>query len=340
MKIMVTGGTGFVGSHAVAALSRAGHALRLLVRSPEKVDRALGPLGTPEVELVDGDVCDAGAVARALEGCDAVLHAANVYTFDPSRAAEMLRVNVDGTRLVLAQALAAGCDPVVHVSSVVAIFPGPDPMPEDPEVGAGCPGPYVQSKIAAERVARQHQAAGAPVVITYPGVVVGPHDPGPGEMVNVMRGVLANLYCFRAPELGLLLADVEWLARAHAGLFQRCLGPRRATMGGQYVPFDEVLAAFRAVTGRRLPALLPSPPFVARGLEIVLRVIEEATGARPPWTSEQLWGAQVWRPTHDRLARELAGEPPPFVETLRGALTWAVEVGHVSAESAGLAAAE
>src|SRR5215831_6925983 len=77
LLVLVTGGTGYVGSHSIAALVGAGHRIRVLARSPEKVPAALDPLGVHGVETAIGEVTDPGAVERALAGCDAVLHAAS-----------------------------------------------------------------------------------------------------------------------------------------------------------------------------------------------------------------------------------------------------------------------
>ena len=83
MRVLVTGGTGFVGSHTVAALIAAGHEVRLLVRSPDRIAPALRPLGVTErLDHLVGDVTDPSSVARALEDCDAVVHAASVYNLD------------------------------------------------------------------------------------------------------------------------------------------------------------------------------------------------------------------------------------------------------------------
>ena len=79
MKVLVTGGTGFVGSHSVRAIIDAGHDLRLLVRVPARLAPALEPLGVRDVEHVVGDATDARSVRRAIDGCDAVLHAAAVF---------------------------------------------------------------------------------------------------------------------------------------------------------------------------------------------------------------------------------------------------------------------
>ncbi|MFD6756940.1 SDR family oxidoreductase [Micromonospora gifhornensis] len=76
MTVLVTGGTGFIGSHSVAALRAAGHPVRLLVRDPARVSPALRPLGVEpaELEVVAGDVTDPAVVAAAVQGCRAVLH--------------------------------------------------------------------------------------------------------------------------------------------------------------------------------------------------------------------------------------------------------------------------
>jgi dihydroflavonol-4-reductase len=118
--VLVTGGTGFVGSHAIAALAAGGHRIRVLARSPEGVPLALAPLGVEGVETVIGDVTDPGAVERALDGCDAVLHAASVFSMDARKTDEMRSVNVRGTELVLGAAYRLGVDPIVYVSSELA----------------------------------------------------------------------------------------------------------------------------------------------------------------------------------------------------------------------------
>ena len=76
MRCLVTGGAGFIGSHTVRALHAAGHAVRLLVRDRDKVQRVYAGRGFVPSDLVAGDVADAASVAEAMRGCDAVFHAA------------------------------------------------------------------------------------------------------------------------------------------------------------------------------------------------------------------------------------------------------------------------
>ena len=115
MLILVTGGTGYVGSHAIAALAGAGLRVRVLARFPDRIPNALKPLGVEAIETVTGDVTDPVAVERSLEGADGVLHAASVFSMDPRKAEEMRSVNVRGTEIVLGAAHQLGLDPIVYV---------------------------------------------------------------------------------------------------------------------------------------------------------------------------------------------------------------------------------
>jgi dihydroflavonol-4-reductase len=122
MRVLITGGTGFVGSHTVEAVIRAGHEVKLLVRRPERVQAALAPLGVDEVDAVTGDVLDAASVQAAVEGCDALINAAAIFSLDPAEAKKMLATNTRATEIVFDAAIGAGLDPIVHVSSYVAFY--------------------------------------------------------------------------------------------------------------------------------------------------------------------------------------------------------------------------
>ena len=122
MKVAVTGGMGFVGSHTVAALVRSGHQVRLLVRSADRVAPALEPLGVRDVDVALGDVTDREAVERALDSCEPVVHCASVYSFDPRMDAAIRKTNVAGTELVLEIASHLGLNPIIHVSTYLALI--------------------------------------------------------------------------------------------------------------------------------------------------------------------------------------------------------------------------
>ncbi|TDB81608.1 SDR family NAD(P)-dependent oxidoreductase [Micromonospora sp. KC721] len=339
MRVLVTGGTGFVGSHTVAALHRDGHRIRLLARDPARVRPVLAPLGVdPEqVEVTCGDVTDPDDVAAAVAGCDAVLHAAGVYSFDPRRHRRMRAVNVRGTELVLAAARAAAVDRVVHVSTFGALLPcGAGPVTPDTPVGAPRE-TYLASKAAADAVARRHQGEGAPVLISYPPAVLGPHDPHLGDQTTRIRNALRGLMPIW-PRGGFPVGDVRDLARLHAALLAS--GPRsgRYLGPGAYVDTGVLLDTLRAVTGRRLPAVrLPAAAMLPVG--VLAGLVQHAIPVHIPAEYGAIYTCRVARPMDTHATDELLGRPArPLGETLADTVRWLHAAGHLSRRLAGRAA--
>ena len=164
MRVLVTGGTGFVGSHVARQLQAAGHAVRLLVRDQAKACAYYEKLNVPQPEMVTGDITEADSVVAALAGCDAVVHAAAGTPLGATRN-ELLRVNVEGTRNVVGTALEQSIQQIVCVSSITAIF-----NEDGAKVTANAPLapsklPYGQSKVEAELYLRSLQANGAAISI-------------------------------------------------------------------------------------------------------------------------------------------------------------------------------
>jgi nucleoside-diphosphate-sugar epimerase len=338
VKVLVTGGTGFVGCHSVQALLDAGHDVRMLVRAPDRIAPALDPLGVRPPEHVVGDVTDAEAVRRGLDGCDAVLHAANVFSLDVREATRMQRDNRRGTEVVLTTAQELGLDPIVHVSSFVALLPsegslGPDSPLGDPDA------PYARSKVESERVAQDLQAAGAPVVITRPGMVWGPHDPHLGETAILARDILRG----RVPTLvpgGVPVVDVRDVAAVHAAVMEPGRGPRRYLAMGEYVPVPRLFALLRAATGRRLPAAPAAPARVMLAGGAAADAAQRILPFRLPLHREGPWTMINSRPGDDSRTREELGvtfRPPS--EAIADTVRWLHETGHISARQAGRAAA-
>jgi dihydroflavonol-4-reductase len=336
MRVLVTGGTGFVGSHSVAALQEAGHELQLLVRSRERIARALGAVGVDGdgVGIVEGDAADPRAVARALEGCDAVLHAASVYSFEREQRGAITDLNTAVTAQVLEAAAARGLDPIVYVSSYVALLPSSQPLTERSPVGdpvAGYPG----SKAAAEHVARGLQDRGAPVVIVYPGVVIGPHDPYVGESTRIILNLLRQR---RPPTTGVLpLVDVRDVAAAHVAAMQPGRGPRRYVLAAEDVAMADLARRVAGVAGFESHPLDMSPalalPFfqVVRLLASALR-LRGADDYQGVWVASHYHGADTTTTT-----RELGVRFRPLNTTLIDTVAWLRDAGH-AAKPAGRAA--
>ncbi len=181
---LVTGATGLVGNNVVRRLLDRGWQVRALVRSGRSVqDRSLA--GLP-IDLVRGSLEDAGSLRQATAGVDAVIHSAAMVHCGWRHAAEMHRVNVEGTRLVAQAARQAGAR-LVHVSSVDAIGLRDDGLPADEETPPGgmveCP--YVVTKRLAEAEVLREVDRGLEAVIVNPVYMIGPWDwkPSSGRML-------------------------------------------------------------------------------------------------------------------------------------------------------------
>jgi nucleoside-diphosphate-sugar epimerase len=340
MLVCVTGGTGFVGAHSVAAIVRAGHRVRLLVRDHSRLEPAMAALHVDiaAVDIVPGDVTDEAAVSGAVRGADAVLHAASVFSFDSRRHAEITRTAVRGTEVVLAAALRSVSGPVVYVSSFGALLPARSRVvgPESP-VGRSRE-TYLASKAEAELVARRHQADGAPVVITYPPALLGPDDVRLGDQNARLRNMLRGLMPIW-PLGGLPTGDVRDTAALHAALFEgRAGGGNRFFGPGHYLTTREYVRAARTATGRALPtAFLPARAMLPLGM--VTSLVQHWW----PWHIPAEYGAICTCACATRVDEraDTGGiAARPMSETMTDTVRWLLRTGLVSARQAGTVRAE
>ncbi|WP_433220940.1 NAD-dependent epimerase/dehydratase family protein [Dactylosporangium sp. CS-047395] len=336
MRILVTGGTGFVGSHSVAALLAAGHDVRLLVRSPGRIGPALEPLGvrTP-VDHVVGDVTDPGSVARALPGCDAVLHAAAVYDLDARARPAIARTNLAGAETVLRAAVDTGCDPVVHVSSTAALLKRRATVTPDSALSS-TPGTYIQSKVASEAVARALQDTGAPVVIVQPGAVLGPDDPHLGDQARRLRDIVRGRYPMW-PSGGLHVVDVRDVAAVHAAVFTQPSKPRNYLVPGHFVDGATMFATLRVLTGRRLPCLVV-PAAAMLPMSWTMSTLQRVAPFRLPVDHEGVvFTGTATRCDDSRARDDLGVEPRALLETYGDTIRWLHRTGQLTDREAGTA---
>ena len=334
MRVLLTGGTGFVGSHTITALLGRGHAPRLLVRDEGRAAATLERHGVDPsaVEVVVGDVLDRASVDDAVGGCDAVIHAAAAIGITGPGGGSTHDQNVGGTRSVVEAALAASCDPVVHVSSVAVFIP-----PAEPTITAASPlaaprNDYGRSKVAAERWVRSLQDDGAPITVVYPGGVIGPDQP---RLDAAMEGIAAaRRTAWPSAPGGVGLLDVRDLAAALAATIVAGRGPRRLVLGGTFLTWPKLGDVTDEVCGtkaRRVP--LPRPVLVGTGtaLDVVRRVVPLPY----PLTRDAAEIMATAVPTDDGPAlAELGITLRPVEESLRDSLRWLVEAGHLPASAA------
>lgn len=337
MRVLVTGATGFVGSHSAAALAAAGHELRLLVRDRAKAERVLAGhhLGAPELAL--GDVTDEASVARALEGCDAALHAAAVVALEAHRGAEAQRTNARGVEVVLGEATRRGLRSIVYVSSAAALC-----VPGGPKIHADAPvaesqSPYARSKAEGERFARGLLERGAPIRVSYPVGVIGPDDPGLSEMNHTLQVLVRDFVALTSS--GINVVDVRDLALIHAALVDGRAAPGRYVAGGHFLSWREVAALVEGLTGRRLRKLrLPGPLLRAAGRAGDL--VKRFAPFDFPLTHEAMTLATRWPGADGSAVTEATGvgfrDP---ADSFADALRWLAAAGHLRPEQVGRLAA-
>jgi dihydroflavonol-4-reductase len=250
VRALVTGAAGFIGSHVVAALAAAGAEVRAFDRT-----QLAAPIAG--VEPVLGDVLDADALRRALDGCDVVFHLAAVYSFARADAALMEAVNVRGTRAVLDAALRGPRRRIVHTSSCATCGPvrGRPANEGDAPPGWELRVPYKRTKLAGERLALDAAAQGADVVIVNPTTPVGPGDRRPtptGKMVADVASGRARGYLAGS---SLNIVGVQDVAAGHLRAFEHGRSGRRYLLGGENVAMRDVFAAVATAAGRRAPTL-------------------------------------------------------------------------------------
>lgn len=318
---VVTGATGFVGSAVARVLVSAGHRVRALARAGSPRANLEGL----DVEIAEGDMRDAAAVGRAMQGARHVFHVAADYRLWARDPAEIGRNNLLGTGNVMEAALRAGVERVIYTSSVATLSLDAQADPSDetrPLAESDAIGAYKRSKVAAERLVEAMVAErGLPATIVNPSTPVGPRDLRPTPTGRI----LVEAACGRMPafvDTGLNLVHVDDVAQGHLAALARGRIGERYILGGQDATLAEMLAAIAGLVGRapprvRLPRAAIFP--LAYAAEAVARI----TGKEPFVTVD---GLRLARHrmffSSAKAERELGYRARPYAEGLADALAW------------------
>ena len=317
-KTLVTGATGFIGSHVARLLVERGDDVSLAVEegSDDELIRGL------DVERVGCDVLDRRAVRRALKGVDRVFHAAGVTSVRPSDRDRLFAVNVGGTKTVLEECLRADIGRVVYTSSAAAVgHAEPGRTADESQLfTAGRLGiPYVNSVHEAEIEAMRLAARGLPVVCVNPAVCFGAGDVHLAS-TRLVRGFLLG----RIPiytEGAICIVDVRDVAEGHLLADERGKVAERYILGGRNFTFDRLFADLGRMSGVEPPVKMPVP--MARVAAGLLGV------ARGPLTPDEVQAADHWWTYQSTKAkRELGWRSRPHEETLEATVSWHLDREH------------
>jgi dihydroflavonol-4-reductase len=324
--ILVTGASGFLGSAIAAALRARGHAVRVLAR-PSSPRTNLNPADV----VCEGDLRDRASLAAALTGARYLFHAAADYRLWARNPEEIQRSNVEGTRLIMEEALSAGVERIVYTSSVATLklTDGAASTEDSPLADGEGIGAYKRSKVAAERlVEAMIHRDGLPAVIVNPSTPIGPRDIRPTPTGRIIVEAASG----RMPafvDTGLNLAHVDDVAAGHIAALERGKIGERYILGGENVLLGDMLADIARLVGRRPPKLkLPRTMLypIAYGAELLATL----RGVDPFITSDGLRMARHHMFFEDSKARrELGYVSRPYVEGLADAIAWFRTHGHL-----------
>jgi nucleoside-diphosphate-sugar epimerase len=335
MRVLVTGGTGFIGSHTTVALLAAGHEVCLLVRDPAKLERVFGARGLAVPDHRVGDIGDAASVRRALAGCDAVVHAAALVALDAARSREVLETNPRGVENVMNGALELGLSRMLYMSSIGALF-----RPNQPLVSADVPvvqgkAAYARSKSDAELIVRRLQDQGAPIRTVYPAAVLGPDDPTLSPANQALRTFVR--YLAFSTSSGFQFIDVRDLATVQARMLELECAPGRHIAAGHFLRWHEFADAIVAVAGVR-QRRLSIPGVLLRAAGRIGDALDHVWHLDLPFplTSEAMSVATQWAEADSSKTLEALGLGFRYpLETLADTIRWMHRAGHVDARFVG-----
>lgn len=329
-KVLVTGGTGFIGNHIVRKLCAQGYSVRVLTRPTSPLDL----IESLPVEIATGDLTDKASLQKAVAGCRFIFHVAADYRLWAADPQELYRSNVDGTANLLAaafeprQGAPASVERFIYTSTVGTIgfhdgveageesFPSPDQLA----------GHYKKSKFQAEQVALQYACQGRPVIIVNPTAPVGEGDRRPTDTGKMILDFINR----RMPayiDTGLNLVDVRDVAEGHLAALCRGRIGERYILGGRNMTLAEILQALSRITGIPAPSVC-LPYTVALCAAVAEDAIGRVTGRTPraPLEGVRMARHKMWV-SSAKAERELGYHSHSVEAALARAIDWFREKG-------------
>jgi dihydroflavonol-4-reductase len=328
---LVTGATGFLGSHVARQLLARGERVRVLAR-PQNDRRALEGSGA---EIVEGDLRDAASLDRAVAGTSRVFHVAADYRLWAPDPREIYESNVTGTRNLLEAARRAGVERFIYTSTVATVAVDRPELPSEATQSSldEMVGHYKRSKWLAEKEVLEAAKSGFPAIVVMPTTPVGPGDwkPTPtGKIIlDFLNGKMPGYV-----ETGLNFVGVEDAAAGHLLAAEKGRLGERYLIGAENLTLKQLLDILARITGRPAPRLR-IPHSVALAVAYADTLISRLRGRAPQIPVE---GVKIARHMMfvdcSRAQRELGFVAGSVAAALERAVQWYEEHGYVKARRA------
>jgi len=327
MTTLVTGASGFLGSHVTRQLVARGDSVRVLLRASSN-NRAIADL---PLEYVTGDLRDSDSLARALVGVTRVFHVAADYRLWAKRKQDIYDSNVGGTKNLLDAAKRAGVSQFIYTSTVATIAVD---RPEHPNEFTDAKleemvGHYKRSKWQAEREVLDAAKQGFPALVAMPTTPVGPWDwkPTPtGKIIlDFLNGKMPGYV-----ETGLNFVGVEECAAGHLLIADKGKIGQRYLLGAENLTLKDLLDTLSKITGLA-PPKLKIPHGLALGVAYANTAFSRLLGREPGIPVEGVKIAQhMMFVDAKRAQKELGFRPGSVSAALERAVRWYADNGYVS----------
>jgi dihydroflavonol-4-reductase len=313
-RTLVTGATGFIGSHITRLLVERGDEVQVTVRESSRLDSLVGL----DVKQFRADILDRRSLRRAMRGVERVFHLAGTTDLTAPRA-RIFSLGVEGTRIVLEEALRAGVERAVYTSSVAAIGPARPGQSAD-ETNAWEAGryaiAYLDAQHEAEMAALRLTARGLPLVIVNPAHVLGPGDPGRSSTALVGRFMRRQIPAYVDGTLNVV--GVQDVARGHLLADERGTVGERYILGNRNFTTDRLFADLGRLSGIEPPAV-KLPLGVALALTATGRRL---AGEAVPSPVQVRAASLNWAFLNRKAKRELGWKTSPHEDCLEETIAW------------------
>ncbi len=316
--VLVTGASGFIGSHLAEQLLERGHEVRTIVRRPESLERYAFSKH-PDFRAFPGDLLDPRSFEAACEGVHEVYHLAGIISTKNGDRKKLFDINVKGTVNLLTVLKRTRPEKIVYLASIFALAQGEKDRPATEETFYNLEGvrvDYFESKRAAQLEVEKFEMDGLPIVYVYPGFCYGPGDIYVSSSVFILSFLRGELPVVFAGGQNVL--DVRDCARGLILGMERGRTGRKYLIGDHNVTFKELADALAKITGKPAPKLV-LPKFLVVGLGAVA---EKLVPRFPLNRQSAEAGAHYWYYDTSRARDELGYSGRPLEETLRDAVSW------------------
>lgn len=324
-RVLLTGGTGLVGSCVAADLVREGRAVRALVRSVDRGKEAL----PSECELVEGDVSDIESLRRAIRECSVVYHVAALPEQWLADHTAFRRVNVGGTRNMIEVSLEQGVEKFVYTSTIDVFEVRGGGRVDETALDPNPRGTHYQrSKQEADRAVAEATARGLPAVFLHPSGVYGP-APARSPMINDAIVKLVKGKTPLLPPGGMPVVLCNDVALGHLLAEEKGSVGSRYVLSESFVTLSEFARVVAEETGvSKVPPVMPVR--LAKAVAVVGEGLSRITGRPPLLPKGQLHFLLLnVRPVAAKAQEELGWSPTPLREGLRKTLEYLWDEGCI-----------